>query len=112
MKVPELHSTGCDPLECPHCGQDYLHQGKVEIFNRDEDAEEGFHVVVKGRSVEVDENLTGNPSLRRQGIKIHMECENCEAEVTLNILQHKGQTHIEAGYKLPKLYLVAIRGGD
>jgi hypothetical protein len=41
----------------------------------------------------VDEDMSNNPSSRRQGLKINFICECCEAKVhTLNIVQHKGST--------------------
>jgi hypothetical protein len=80
------------PLECPACEGDYLHQGEVDVFFRDEDAEKGNHVRVKPNSVTVDDELAGNPSPRWHGLTIDFECENCAATLCLAIVQHKGQT--------------------
>ena len=85
-------------LVCPNCGFDYLHHGRVEVFNRRcEDAEDGFHCTVWSSSADSDHNMRGNPSTRRDGVLIHIEeCEGCECPpVALAIYQHKGQTFIQ-----------------
>jgi len=85
-----------DTLLCPKCDGDYLHHGKVEIFDRNEDAIYGLYTIVSSRKIQ-SENcaLVGNPSMRRDGIKIHFYCEHCQADLTLAIAQHKGQTLIK-----------------
>lgn len=98
-------------LCCPKCGENYLHQKKVEIFNRDEDEKDGLHLCVVGKNAVMDnnpDNMKDNPSSRRQGITIDFYCELCsdnddyENEVshepilfTLAIYQHKGVTMME-----------------
>lgn len=75
-------------------GCENLHQESVEIFDRSEDCDTGLHVWAKlGEPILVDENMSGNPSTRREGLKIKFSCECCEGRVhTLNITQHKGET--------------------
>jgi hypothetical protein len=75
-------------------GCNNLHQTSVEIFDRQEDQKTGLHVVARrGKQLLVDEDMSNNPSSRRQGLKINFICECCEAKVhTLNIVQHKGST--------------------
>ena len=81
---------------CPGCGSDYMHQGRVSVFNRTkEDAHDGVKVVVDGLQVTTHPKLTGNPSLRRQGLTIQFECEQCHDDPVLTIVQHKGNTIIE-----------------
>jgi len=81
-------------LTCPNCtGQD-LHQYKIEIFNRGEDKKFGEHILVDGLDVIIDDNLKGNPSKRRQGLKVYFYCECCDYEIALNIYQHKGSTYL------------------
>jgi hypothetical protein len=83
-------------LRCPSCGYDYLHQGKIEIFNRPH--EDGPSVAVTVESCAIPRlGATGrNPSSRRQGMLIYFECEGCDGPFApLGIWQHKGQTFIE-----------------
>ncbi|MCR1303006.1 MULTISPECIES: hypothetical protein [Enterobacter] len=82
-------------LCCPHCKGTYLHQYKYEIFDRAEDAQEGNHVVVDGSDVTINRSMEGNPSARRDGLKIYFTCEGCEENPTLLITQHKGQTFLQ-----------------
>jgi len=71
-----------------------LHQESVEIFDCREDSDTGLHVLAeRGKQILVNESMAGNPSQRRQGLKINFSCECCEGRVhTLNIVQHKGST--------------------
>ena len=85
-----------DTLRCPVCGGEYLHQGNTEIFNRShEDSTEGLHVTVDGQKLQIDHNQSGNPSLRRDGIRIDLWCEFCDSSSSLTIVQHKGNTLLE-----------------
>lgn len=108
---------GCTCLVCPGCGEDFLHQGEVTVYNRERDeSETGAAVTVstsefkgppnyKGgppstrerTAVTIGQDVSkaaGNPSDRRQGLKIAFECEvGCTANLT--IIQHKGNTVIE-----------------
>ena len=98
-----LNNNGLDDvLLCPACGGDYLHQGKVEIFNRSEDADEGAHVSVLGDDVRVNRDLAGNPSARRHGMTINFTCELCPAQIQMDISQHKGNTYVGMEYQTPK----------
>lgn len=81
-------------ITCPICAYDYTHQGAIEVFERSEDAQNGNHVKILNDDIEVNRNLTGNPSPRRQGVTLDMVCE-LEHKFKLNIYQHKGQTFIE-----------------
>ena len=82
-------------LECPACGGNHLHHEMVDVFEREEDQEEGLHVVVANGKVVEDEDLTGNPSSRRHGLSIHFKCEHCPATPVLTIAQHKGNTWVD-----------------
>ena len=99
----ELPQTERNHLACPNCGDTFLHQHAVEVFDRnEEDAEDGTHTTADyGDGVHVDQSMSGNPSSRRDGIKIRFWCELCDgwenredAELTLCISQHKGQERI------------------
>lgn len=85
-------------LICPHCGDVFLHQYKTEIFDCDEDEIEGLHVITDrdaDNKIIVKKDLKGNPSPRRDGLKIHFFCEMCSAKSALDIYQHKGQTFVK-----------------
>ncbi|MEA3437936.1 MAG: hypothetical protein U9R43_15845 [Thermodesulfobacteriota bacterium] len=81
-------------LKCPSCGFNYLYHDRIEVFDRTEDAETGLHVDVSDEKVSVDNNLNGNPSGRRHGLKIYFRCEGCSEKPVMSILQHKGNTYI------------------
>ncbi len=82
-------------LRCPSCGSVYLHHGRIEIFDRqNEDDEAGLHVSVEQSRVTVDSDISGNPSSRRGGLKIHFWCEECTGKSILMLAQHKGTTEI------------------
>ncbi|MDZ5727787.1 hypothetical protein SPG90_04555 [Enterobacter sp. D2] len=94
----EIRFTSTDfehVLFCPYCNSNYLHQGKVEVFERQEDAKEGTHVIIDNDDVTINRNLSGNPSRRRHGLKIGFWCENCKEHPVMSIYQHKGQTMLE-----------------
>jgi hypothetical protein len=84
-------------MKCKHCGSDYLHIEKVEVFCRKEDAEIGLHFVINNNDFDYNEcfsitnnDLKGNPSERRGGLTIKMKCENCGDFTTFSLAQHKG----------------------
>ena len=91
LKKVTIDETG--DLICPTCGDAYLHQYRVDVFERDEDCI-GLHTRVERKLVTVDDNVKNNPSPRRQGLVVSLWCENCRANVELSILQHKGGTQI------------------
>jgi hypothetical protein len=82
-------------LECPACGGDYLNHVKIEIFEREEDANTGIHVSVTNDQITTDKDLVGNPSKRRHGLYICFKCEHCSATPVLTIAQHKGNTWVD-----------------
>lgn len=83
-------------LLCPHCGEGYLHQGIVEVYNRPEDSDTVRCSIVGEENIfsaMVDNNTSNNPSSRRSGMLIHFDCEYCDGlDLKLNIAQHKGFT--------------------
>ena len=99
-------------LQCPHCGDYYMHHYGIELFNRHEDSEYGDHIelyipeshawMYMNTNVQeniVDGNIKNNPSSRRSGIIIKFVCENCSAVSDFCIKQHKGHTLLEWRYK-------------
>ena len=82
-------------LMCANCRNDCIHQGQVDIYNRGDADPEGCHVRAAGKTVTVDRDLAGNPSLWQQGLAIRFVCEACHLHSTLTIAQHKGRTYVE-----------------
>lgn len=85
-------------VRCKHCGDNYTHQGLVEVFWRDrEDSPTGMRVLSTPTKTEIlTDTERNNPSSRRQGIRIQLECEPCAQITWLYVFQHKGQTFIES----------------
>jgi hypothetical protein len=79
-------------LLCPYCKGTYLRHRKVEVYERQEDAAIGNHIVVENDATTIDETMIGNPSARRNGMRIYFSCEDCSKEPVLSISQHKGET--------------------
>jgi hypothetical protein len=87
---------GSNALACLHCGEQYLHHGRVTVFDRSEDE-------VKLTKTTVDRGVTvktirargsGCPSYRRHGLAIRFLCESCNQTSELTIEQHKGHTYL------------------
>jgi hypothetical protein len=102
---------GC--LVCPSCGGDNLHHDRVDVYWREhEDAPSSLAKINAVSGAEMDrggpfENRheiygvavsEGNPSARRHGVRIWFECELCDADVFMNIAQHKGLTMVDCGF--------------
>lgn len=88
-----VYTTTFDRLICPVCGGGDMHQNTVEIFNREkEDSDKGTYVKIDKDNVTTsDDANTNNPSPRRQGMYVHLDCE-CGVKLRLTIGQHKGST--------------------
>jgi len=82
-------------LHCPFCDFDYLHQFKVEVFDRVEDSITGYHATIEAMGVIIDSDMKNNPSGRRDGVKVWFYCEGCDKVSFATIIQHKGRTFIE-----------------
>ena len=95
--LPSFDTSGTTmgALLCPACGWMYLHHSRVEVYDAEkEDALTGLHVTVDGERASVSTDLTGNPSARRHGLTILLECERCQATSELRLAQHKGHTFL------------------
>ena len=95
---PALHSG--PPLQCPNCGEENLHHGRVTIYDRGEDDEWTTKTTVdNGVTVRRVRSLgsggKGNPSSRRHGLIIRFSCEHCDARPELRLSQHKGNSFLE-----------------
>lgn len=93
MKSKNLYEMGTE-LECPHCGGNNLHQEHADVYFRAEDAPTGVHLSGSDRGYTVGTRLDGNPSSRRDGMKITFNCEQRCPKSVLGIVQHKGTTFI------------------
>jgi len=82
-------------LSCCNCRSEMIHHISVEVFDREEDHATGVHVVIAGQKVSVDSSQDGNPSRRRQGLRVVFECEICTSKTALSILQHKGGSYLD-----------------
>lgn len=95
-------------LDCPDCGDNYLHHRNTTIFERSEDDKFTTVIAQNGTDAQVSDfpsEDTCNPSHRRNGVIIEFECEHChhDGEEELNglplhrlaIIQHKGNTFME-----------------
>jgi len=83
-------------LCCSHCGFNYIYHTKTEVFEREgEDVPKGIHVIIGANDVKIKKDMKGNPSPRRDGIKIYLSCENCDKITVLTIVQHKGNTYLD-----------------
>lgn len=88
----EVYRTeGENRLDCPFCGQTYLHQDSIVEYNRRD--EDGF-TRISAMNIETAGGIPENPSPRRDAVSIHFWCENCDNKPKLNIIQHKGQTFV------------------
>ena len=94
--LPKDQSDYDNGLECPKCGGPNLHHGDVTVFSRHEDEKSttittvescGDVLVTQMKSLDC-----GNPSSRRDGLRIAFGCENCGEVQDLCIAQHKGTT--------------------
>jgi hypothetical protein len=90
--------TDGNTLLCPHCSDPWLHHGTITTYGRSEDDTRTQLTKVTGRETTVNNVLSensGNPSDRRDGLRIAFWCEICENKSELTIAQHKGETFIK-----------------
>ena len=84
-------------LTCPHCEWDYTHQGDVQVWHRAEDEAHGTWAnITRHGATSCPVLPDGNPSPRRNGLRVKMDCENCGSAFSLIVAQHKGQTYLYA----------------
>lgn len=78
-------------LVCPCCGSNNLHQSSAKVFFHDEGQPDDTRVFIKNGHV--TQHFNGeNPSPYRDGLRIQFDCEQCEGEPELALIQHKGST--------------------
>ena len=84
-------------LQCPACGNDYLHHYVTEVYERTEDSLTGRRIISTRETLLIDDKVSfadGNPSERRDGVNILFWCEQCACESSLCLSQVKGRTEI------------------
>lgn len=92
---PEPELAPGYPLECPGCKNDFLHQGRVDVFNREEDEPVAQHTTVTRDGVSKARLVsTLNAPGRRHWLEISFQCETCDAAPILIVRQHKGSTYL------------------
>jgi len=98
LEKSDVWSTPAWELNCPHCGHNNTHHGRVIVFNRaGEDSMTGLRATVDGAGVAIGNRasrMDGNPSARRDGVVIEFSCEGCWWVSVLEIVQHKGTTYL------------------
>jgi hypothetical protein len=84
-----------DNVKCPVCGMGSMHQHDVKVYyrHREDGPTNRIAVVATTVAFNVVEDEE-NPSLRRDGLAIKMECEGCRSELELAVWQHKGGTYL------------------
>lgn len=104
-KAIEVDAGGA--LNCPDCGDNYLHHRGTTIFERSEDESLTTVIAQNGRTAQISDfpsDDTCNPSSRRNGLIIEFECEHCHYDREglnglplhrLAVIQHKGNTFME-----------------
>lgn len=90
----KLTDEGNCTLICPKCGNMNLHHGAVLVYERAGEDGPVTRYTLNQATLTVDQNAEGNPSSRRDGIRIGFTCEECGWVPTLAIEQHKGSTYI------------------
>ena len=82
---------------CPKCESTYLHHGTISVYFPTEDSPPlGVLSIFSDGNISslYKAPMDNNPSRRRDGLAIDMECEVCGPVGRLTIAQHKGQTLI------------------
>lgn len=83
-------------VSCASCDSDCMHQADVEVFRRDEeDSEMGMHLLTRGIEYVRGERVSGNPSSRRDAVRIIYTCEQCDMLTIMELVQHKGTETLE-----------------
>jgi len=96
-KTPTVSTDNC--LDCPSCGENYLHLEGVRVFGRKEDEETTQVTLVKTegqyppKTAAKESASVDNPSDRRDGTQMIFFCEVCSIKYVLNFAQHKGYTY-------------------
>lgn len=98
IKMDERQYYSADPeygdvLLCPVCGNNYLHQGRVEVFSPDTENSPGTSVEI-GRDVTVKRVSAEDAPNYRDCLSIGFACENGCRPAKLFIRNRKGFTYM------------------
>ena len=93
IKIIHYNGFGSE-LFCPQCGGSWLHHVQVDVFSREEDQPSQKITIDQAGNMSTIRNSIENPSLRRDGLRITFDCEMCDIDLALTIVQHKGQTFL------------------
>lgn len=84
-------------LNCPVCGNAYLHHEVVEFWTREEQDGPSSVQILGQVTGDYVPDRSHNPSSRRDAIRVRFRCEQYCIVPPLDIVQHKGQTFFEWG---------------
>ena len=87
-------------LRCPNCGDECTHHEEVAVYSREEDAgwtrtEIAARTGACTQDASDEDDGRGNPSPRREAVRIALWCETCNGRFSLEVLQHKGRTYVQ-----------------
>jgi len=85
-------------MMCRNCRSEYVSVIRVDSFRRHaEDSGQGLHTMAsfKGAPLVVDTNTSANPSARRDGVIVFLDCENCGCTSKITFANHKGLTLVD-----------------
>jgi hypothetical protein len=91
----DVARDGENALRCPTCDYEFMHHGRVTVYDRAEDAKNVTKTIIDDNRTSittVPSARSGNPSSRRNGLAIRFWCEGCEETSELMIEQTKGRT--------------------
>lgn len=95
VEIPLESDAPSATLVCPCCGGANLHHHRVEVFSRkEEDSPDGVRTLVLDGVTTIDQEVKRNPSRRRDALRIGFWCETCDAKPQIDVVQHKGATHL------------------
>lgn len=95
-------------LRCPRCDSAYLHQGRVTVFDRAEDAKVTAVTTVEGGLAATHlrpSDEVANPSSGRHGLALAFECEGCVGGLELTIAR---STQVREHDKMRQDFLASI----
>ena len=99
-------------LRCGWCQWQNTHFVRTEVYHDPDTTNPNdtrLRAVIQGDSFRLDSTDEGNPSPRRNGIRLLYRCEMCPGISALEILEHKGDTIVRAGRVSPEAFEPRLR---
>ncbi|PHS25517.1 MAG: hypothetical protein COA85_06910 [Robiginitomaculum sp.] len=93
-RSPHVITDAGDYLLCPICANEYMAHETIEVFDHHEGNKQETHITISEGKMSSDHDLSGNPSGKRNGLKISFKCENCKRSSVLKIAQQEGLTYM------------------